>query len=151
MRAILDFIRPPEDADWRAVNRWRWNVTLSLLAIALILSYAATPWGVVMAHDQDRKITEAVEKKIAPIVTEQRAQGAALKHLTSQQDAMTKLLLENLAESTAAKIRLIIAKRCRLPTFDPGRESLNEELRKLEKDYISYAGEAYEKPNCTEI
>lgn len=137
MKEILNFIRPPEDADWKHVNRWRWNVTLTLLAI--VIAVALLSRTVAFAGDVDKKISAAIE----PIAKEQRAQGEKI-------DKVTRLLTEQLAATVAAQIRLTISKRCKTQGFVE-REELNRERDRLQQQYREYKGELYSEPQCGDL
>lgn len=141
MRDLLNFIRPPEDASWKRVNRWRWNVCLTLLLVSAALVWLKMTKA--DAAEVDRKITTAIEEKIAPIAKEQREQRVVL-------DRVSQLLTQQLAESTAAQIRLTIAKRCKATTYEE-RDALLREKDRLQGQYRSYMGETYREPTCGEL
>lgn len=137
MRSILDFVRPPEDADWKHVNRWRWNVSLMLLVLAGTIGWMYK--NVAWAGDVDKKIAAAIE----PLTKEQKEQGQKI-------DIVAKLLTEQLAESKAAEIRLNIAKRCKSNSASE-REALAKEKDRLQEAYKSYKGDYYREPGCGEL
>jgi hypothetical protein len=144
MRELLNFVRPPEDADWKHVNRWRWNVCLTLLVLGVATAAASFgPTRFARADEVDRKIAPALQEKIDPIAKEQREQRVVL-------DRVSRLLTEQLAESVAAQIRLNISKRCKATTFEE-RDALVREKDRLQDQYRTYTGELYREPSCAEL
>jgi hypothetical protein len=137
VKEILDFIRPPEDATAKQVNRWRWNVCLTLLVLVGSVGwlYKSVAW----AESVEKKIAAAIE----PIAKEQHAQGAKI-------DTVTRLLTEQLAATVAAQIRLTISKRCKATAF-ADREELNREKDRLQAQYREYKGELYVEPGCADL
>lgn len=137
VKDLLNFVRPPESATWREVNRWRWNVCLTLLVMA-----GAMLWTVrtkADASEVDQKISAA----LAPIAKEQREQRDLL-------DRFSRLLTAQLAESVAAQIRLNISKRCKATTFEE-RDALVREKDRLQEQFRAYMGEHYREPSCAEL
>lgn len=137
MRELLNFIRPPEDADWKTVNRWRWNVCLTLLVLtgAVVVLYKQAAW----AGDVDSKI------------------AAASKELKDEQaktndkvDRLSGLLIAQLANAKAAEIRLTISKRCKTTGYVE-REELMREKERLQEEYISLRGVKYDEPDCGDL
>ena len=139
MRELLNFIRPPEDADWKAINRWRWNVCLTLLVLCAGAIFAVSPAGFAYAGDLDKKIKDAIE----PIAQQQKVQGEKL-------DQVSRLLTEQLAATVAAQIRLAVSKRCKTAGFVE-REELARELDRLQDQYVTYKGSRYTAPTCGEL
>jgi hypothetical protein len=137
MREILNFLRPPEDADWKTVNRWRWNVCATLLCILVVGGVALK--NVAWASDLDKKIADAIK----PIAQEQQEQRILL-------DNVSKLLTEQLSATVAAQIRLNISKRCKTTDFTT-REELAREKDRLQTQYRTYKGEYYREPGCAEL
>lgn len=141
MRAILDFIRPPEDAEWKHVNRWRWNVTLTLLVLAGGCGWAYGPKGFAWANDMDTKI----DSKLKPVVESQQRTDAKV-------DKLSVLILEQLASKTAADIRLNISTRCRTPVADQRkRDELWVEKERLQDQYEAYKGKRAPEPSCADL
>lgn len=143
LKDLLDFIRPPEDAQWKSVNRWRWNVTIVTAVTVLGLGWGYGPRGFARAGDIDKKIETVVESKLAPVVKEQKEQRALL-------DKVSNLLTDQLSATVAAQIRLNISKRCKTTDFNE-REELAREKDRLQGQYKSYAGEYYREPSCADL
>jgi hypothetical protein len=143
LKDLLNFVRPPEDADWKSVNRWRWNVCLTLAALVIGMGWAFSPKGFAWAGDIDKKIEQVVEEKLSPVVKEQKEQRALL-------DNVSRLLTDQLSATVAAQIRLNISKRCKTTDF-LAREELAREKDRLQGQYRSYAGEYYREPSCSDL
>ena len=143
LKDLLNFVRPPEDAEWKSVNRWRWNVCLTLAGLVIATGWAFSSKGFAWAGDLDKKIETAVEAKLAPVVKEQQEQRALLNKVSS-------LLTDQLAATVAAQIRLNISKRCKTTLFAE-REELAREKDRLQGQYKSYAGEYYREPSCADL
>jgi hypothetical protein len=139
MRWLLDFIRPPEDADWKKVTRWRWNVCLILIVLVAYAIVAATPLGYAKAGETERKIAAAIE----PIAKEQKEQRTSL-------DNLSKLITEQLAASLATQIRAVTLKRCKVTGSDE-RDELTREIDRLQDLFIGYKGSRYSVPSCAEL
>jgi hypothetical protein len=140
---LLNFIRPPEDASWKTVNRWRWNVALSLMGLAACAILAYSPYGFAWSGEVDKKIEAAIEAKIQPILVEQQAQKLTL-------ESVRGLLIEQLATTKAAQIRLNISKRCKTSS-DVDREELARERDRLQGEYRALKAEYYREPSCGEL
>lgn len=140
MRSILDFIRPPEDADWKSVNRWRWNVTLTLLVLVGGLTWGYGPRGFAGTKDVEQKIKAAVE----PIAQKQDEHGRKL-------DDVAKMVADSLAKGVASEIRLIVAKRCAGGIDAAERERLAAQLDAKQEEYFGYKGFRYPLPSCSEL
>lgn len=138
LRGLLDFFWPP-DTFTKDQAKWAWKVSLTMLALVACVIFAASPLGMAWAGDVDKKI----DAKVAEIQKQQVAQGQKI-------DRVSELVVESLAESTAAKIRLVISKRCKAQTFAE-RDALAEDKRKLQILYKKYTGENYTEPGCTEL
>lgn len=143
LKDVLNFVRPPEDANWKTVNRWRWNVCLTLTGLVIGMGWAFSPKGFAWAQDLDKKIETVVESKLAPVVREQKEQRALL-------DKVSNLLTDQLAATVAAQIRLNISKRCKTTDF-MAREELAREKDRLQGQYRSYANEYYREPSCSDL
>lgn len=146
MSDLLNFIRPPEDADWKTLNRWRWNVCLSLLVLFIFAGLAMSPWGFLRAEEAERRaasLSVTVDQKIAGLQTEQKKQGAAI-------DRVSQLLIEQLATAKAAQIRLVISKRCKTTGFVE-RDELQREIERLQEEYMSLKSVKYDAPSCSEL
>jgi ABC-type phosphate transport system auxiliary subunit len=137
MRELLNFIRPPESAGWRQINRWRWNVCLSLLVL-----FAGTGFlfkQVSWASDVDKKISDA-----------QKPLADAQKKTDEKVDKISVLLTNSLANSKAAEIRLTISKRCKTVGFIE-REELAREKDRLQEEYKTLKGDYYREPQCGDL
>lgn len=103
--------------------------------------------GFAQASDLDKHIAAAVkatDDKIEAVSKEQAATRKALKNIET-------MLLENLMESTSAKIRAQVARRCKTEGRIE-REEINREIDRLQKQYKTYSnGEKYDEPTCNEI
>jgi hypothetical protein len=139
MRELLNFIRPPENADWKEVNRWRWNVCLTLMILVAAVSWSYGPKGHASEAVVDKKIADAQ----APLIEAQ-------KKTDQKVDRMSSLLMNQLANSKAAEIRLNISKRCR--SSDPiVRDQLLNEKDRLQDEYMAIKGYRYVEPACSEL
>lgn len=143
LKDLLNFIRPPEDAEWKSVNRWRWNICLIVTILVVGMGWAFSPKGFAKAGDIDKKIETAIEQKLAPVVKEQKEQRALL-------DKVSNLLTDQLSATVAAQIRLNISKRCKTTDFSE-REELAREKDRLQGQYKSYANEYYREPSCADL
>jgi hypothetical protein len=139
MQWLLDFIRPPEDAEWKTVNRWRWNVAMTLLVLSALVAWAYGPKGFAGDALVDQKIADA-----------QRPLMEAQKKTNDKVDRMSTLLMNQLANSKAAEIRLNISKRCKSNSI-PERDYLAAEKDRLQEEYISLKGVRYVEPTCAEL
>lgn len=144
--SLVDFIRPPEDATPRQVNRWRWNVMMTLLALIGFAAWAASPWGFAYAADIDRKISKAIE----PIQGQLTAQGNQLTLMSQQLDQTAEDTKEVLIELLATKIRSAVVSRC-AAVGSLERERLTQQIESLERQYMKRAGERYPLPRCDEL
>jgi len=120
----------------------------SLLVLVAILTKGVPVAGrVAWADEIDKKVSEAVkatDAKIEAVAKEQRETGKVLKNVET-------MLLESLMESTSAKIRSQVAKRCKTEGRIE-REEINREIDRLQKQYKAYSnGEKYDEPTCSEI
>lgn len=144
MKGILDFVRPPENADWKSVNRWRWNVALTLIVLVTGAGFAVSPKGFALASEVEKTIDKKIEDKIAPVVKEQQEQRVVLNR-------MSDLLLNQLMQAKAAEIRLTVSKRCKAQTFEE-RDRLNGEKDRLQREYAALNnGVKYDEPGCGEL
>lgn len=144
MQWILDFIRPPEDATWKAVNRWRWNVTITLLVLCVLASVVYVR-GVVFAGDLKKEVAEAVDKKMKPVVEEQVQQRILL-------NTMNTLLINQLLNTKAAEIRLNISQWCQAKLY-ADRDALMKERDRLQGEYrtLHPAKEFYRELKCGDL
>lgn len=140
MRAILDFIRPPEEAGWKGVNRWRWNVAITLLLLVGAVSFGYGPKGFASDSEVDKKIAKAVE----PIARKQDEHGRKL-------DDVARLVSDSLAKGVASEIRLIVAKRCAGGIDAAERERLAAQLDAKQEEFFAYKGYRYPPPTCDEL
>lgn len=151
--SLFDRFFPDESPE--SVHRWRRSVgvmqvvtLLALISLAAILTVGVPLAGrVAWADEIDKKVSEAVkatDEKIEAVAKEQRATSKVLKNVEA-------MLLENLMESTSAKIRSQVAKRCKTEGRVE-REEINREIDRLQKQYKTYSGgEKYDEPTCNEI
>lgn len=152
LKSVLDWLRPPEPPGGsspetcakyrRSVNRWRWNVCLSLLGIFIFLVWAFAG-GFARAGDVDQRVQKAIEPLKLEITTIKDAQAKQGAQLDAQNRILQKLsdqLAEQLIASTASQIRLLIGERCREPAGSLKRERLNRELEKLQRTYRDQTG-----------
>ena len=146
MREILDFIRPPEEATWKAVNRWRWNVCLSLGLLMLAAGWAYSPRGFAWGSDVDAKVAAAMK----PAVEAQKALAEAQVTQGLKIDSLTAIVKNQMANGVAAQIRLTISKRCKTQGYIE-RDELNREKDRLQAEYFSYKGERYPEPTCADL
>lgn len=146
MQWLIDFLRPPENNP-KALRRWYFNVSLSLMAFwGLILTASLTPLRPAFPKDVDQKVNAAkaeLAKQINDVANTQREQGQKL-------DSQTRLLAESLAENVAGRIRLNISKRCKTNGYVE-RDEISREIERLQDEYRVYKGDFYRQPTCTDL
>jgi septal ring factor EnvC (AmiA/AmiB activator) len=143
IKDIIDFVRPPDTADGRAIRRWRSNVAMILIAGFLYCAWSLTGWGFARASD----INEHVQKTIEPLKTEiteiKQAQVKQGEQLRRTEQILTRLsaqLTDQLITSNGSQIRLLIGKRCKEPDAAE-RERMNREIEKLQLAYKEQTGD----------
>jgi hypothetical protein len=150
LRDALNFVRPPEDASWKTVNRWRWNVSLTLLVLVILSGVAEAPVGG-MRHVRAAELDDRLKEAIDTAVTEKvNPVAQKVQTVESKVDRMSELLLESLANTLASQIRTNISKRCKTTGWAE-REELNREKDRLQANYRSYKGEFYREPSCSDL
>jgi len=143
IKDVIDFLRPPLDADPKKQHRWQTNVAISLGAVGLFLFWSLTKYGFALASDVQQKVEKAVEPLRTEIATIKEVQAEQ-----SKQQAETKVILQRLSDqitdqlisSTGSQIRLLTGKRCK--EFDAAeRERINREIEKLQLTYRQQTGD----------
>ena len=155
-RDFIDWIRPPDLSDGASddekaahrndVNRYRWNVTLSILGLFTFAAWALTDWGFARASEIDPRVKRALEPLQAEIAAIKKAQSDQGQQLDDQNGILKLLssqLNAQLRENTASQIRLLVSQRCKKPVAEE-RERLNREIERYQDVYKQYAnGERY--------
>jgi hypothetical protein len=131
------------------VTAWHWKVSWTLIVILAAGGYV---WkNATMANDLKREVAAAVDEKLKPIAIEQAAGRERSVQQGAKLDRMSALISDALAESTAAKIREAIRKRCKAPAYSVERDNIVAELGRLRAAYEEYAGKPYVEPSCGDI
>lgn len=142
-KEVIDFLRPPLDADPKKQHRWQTNVAISLGATAVFVFWSMTKYGFALAGDVQEKVQLAVEPLRAEIATIKQVQEEQ-----SKQQTETKIILQRLSEqitdqlitSTGSQIRLLTGKRCKELDSNE-RERINREIDKLQLTYRQQTGD----------
>lgn len=134
-----------------ATVRWRWAVFWWLVVLTTVLtlfvpfSFTKIPIvsdympGFALAGETEKKIDTAVQ----PIKKELGEQRQILNSITRQ-------LNDQLANSVATEIRLLISKRCKEPDHNE-RDRLWREKDRKQDEYQAMRGQRYTEPSCSDL
>lgn len=143
-----------DHSDPQSAKRWRQTVAkavagLLLFAIGIVSALTAGVPGagkLVFDSQIDAKVAEAtkqVQADVQTIKNEQQVQGDKI-------DNLLKIVYEQVAQATTAQMRVMKIKRCH--SIDPiERDWLQKEIDRLQEQYISVKGKAYDVPACGDL
>jgi hypothetical protein len=153
IRSAIDWIRPPELAEGstpeararhrNAINRYRWNVSMCVLALMAFCVWTLTDWGFARASEVDQRVQRALAPLQSEITNIQDAQTKQGAQLDKQNEILTRLsqqLKDQLITATGSQIRLLIGKRCKELDAQE-RERTNNEIEKLQLAYKAQTGD----------
>ncbi len=147
VESLLDFIRPPDDADARTIKRWRWNVALTLLAFwAMAFLAFASPWKFARAGDIDDKVKAAVE----PIQQQVATVGRKVDEIAADLTDTKELLIRKLTVELEREILEAKRRQCKAQTIDTVEYFRKQVIEKLD-DYRSLTKREYDVPGCAEV
>lgn len=143
---LLNFVRPPDTADGKAVRRWRSNVAFTLFVFVLFGSWSVTKWGFARAEDIDHKVETAVSPirhEIEGLKSEQRQQRTLIEETR-------QLAIENQATDYEGKIVDFKTRMCKA-----SKEEAASTWRLLVLDYqnryLKLTGRNFPAPSCADL
>lgn len=145
LESLLNFIRPPDDADAKTLKRWRWNVALMLLASGIFGFWTLTPFGFARAQEVEAKVKAAVE----PI---QKQIGDIAEQVQKLSDALgdtNRLLLRKLSSDLERQIVDAKSRQCKAATVEVATYFRGQVLE-LQADYLELTKREFVAPSCAE-
>lgn len=143
IKDIIDFLRPPLEADPKKQHLWQTNVSITLGFMVAFCFWSLTKYGFALADDVQGRVEKAVEPLRVEIATIKKVQAEQSKQQAETKDILKRLsdqITDQLVASTGSQIRLLTGKRCK--ERDPTeRERINREIEKLQLTYRQQTGD----------
>lgn len=144
--SLFTFLIPPLNPRPETIRRYRIAVSISITVCFILL---AAGWGVFerfgwAGFARADVIKSKIEESTQPLTEKINAQIILFGKLSGQ-------VTEQLASATASEIRAKIAKRCFESPNSVERERLNNEIWRLQQQYLSYKPAYYPEPQCSEL
>lgn len=138
-----------------AVRRWRLTVSQLLFAIVgfCLFTAAAMTTGVPLAGELvwEQNVRHKVEETAKPLKEQLEAVKA---EQGKQRDLLTRIAAsvdQQLMQSKASQIRLLVLKRCRATPNSVERESITREIEQAQEEYAAIRGGPYAPPSCSDL
>ncbi len=145
LESLLNFIRPPDDADAKTLKRWRWNVALALLAFTGFGAWTFTPMGFARAQEVEKKITQVVE----PIQKQIEQIGKDVDKLASSVAQTKALLIRKLAADLEREIVDAKSRQCKAQNVEAATYFRGQVLEK-QAEYLDLTQREFRLPACAE-
>ncbi len=146
IKDVLDLFRPPDNADARAVRRWRSNVASGLMFGFVVGAWALSDWGFARAGDVEKKVEQAVgpvRSEIEGLKGEQRQQRALIEE--------TRLLaIENQAADYEGKIVDFKTRQCKA-SKDEAAATWRTLVLDYQNRYLKLTGRNFPAPSCADL
>jgi septal ring factor EnvC (AmiA/AmiB activator) len=156
LSAIFDWIRPPEPpegaspaelAKYRnAVNRYRWNVSLTLVGVVAVLSWSVTPWGFALASDVDKKVAAAID----PFNRKLQELSGKLDDNARETQQLQQAVQSLTISSLEAKLVDTQIRKCRADS-DSAREYFRGLVLEYERQYEAIRHTRFNTPACKDL
>lgn len=145
LESLLNFIRPPDDADAKTLKRWRWNVALMLLASGIFGFWTLTPFGFARAQEVEAKVRAAVD----PIQQQIREVADKVGYLADEVSKTKDLLIRKLAQDLEREIVDAKIRQCKAQTTEAAAYFRAQVLDK-QADYLELTKREFVAPSCAE-
>lgn len=143
---ILNFVRPPDDADPKTLKRWHWNAALMLIGGFVFAVWSWTPFGYARAQEVEKKIAAAVE----PIQQQVAAVDGKVEKIAADLTYTKELLIRKLTVELEREILEAKRRQCKAQTIDTVEYFRKQVIEKLD-DYRSLTKREYDVPGCAEV